>query len=217
MLPFLNNQSLINNIVNIGLFNISIFVCYLLKKNNNNNSNKIKKKDPFLLYENKYKQKYKQLQSIDLNKETLENLKNKIVIENTPKGNVLIFYNSEEEVFKYYSDSKDIPYHYLETIARKYVIQFNCKKIYVNMIDHMKTSNEIENKYKQNKNPLFVDYKFYNKNQSRVNNNDTKKYIIKEKSNRYSYCGKLNDFKFLKQSSSKKKITFADFKKFTNT
>ena len=31
------------------------------------------------------------------------------------------------------------------------------------MIDYMKTSDELENKYKQNKNPLFVDYKFYNK------------------------------------------------------
>ena len=64
------------------------------------------------------------------------------------------------------------------------------------MIDYMKTSDQLENKYKQNKNPLFVDYKFYNKSQSRGNKNDTKKYIVKEKSNRYSYCGKIKEFSF---------------------
>jgi hypothetical protein len=217
MFDVLNNENLFNSILSISLFNVSIFVCYFLQINNKNYEKDSDKKDPFLLYENKYKQKYKQLETVDLDKETLQNLKNKIVIENTPKGNVLIFYSSEDEVFNYYSDTKDIPYHYLETIARKYVIQFNCKKIYINMIDYMKTSDQLENKYKQNKNPLFVDYKFYNKSQSRGNKNDTKKYIVKEKSNRYSYCGKIKEFSFLKPYYKKKNFTFADFKKFTNT
>lgn len=210
----------INNIsegtISFGLFNVSLFFFYLFVRNKRNNIIKFKQ-DPLLLYENKYKQKYNKLETIELDKDDLQNLKNKTIIEYTPKGNVIMYYNSEDNVFNYYCDTKDIPYHYLETIARKYVVQFNCKKIYINMIDHMKTSDEIEDKYKKNKNPLFIDYKFNSKNQSRGGKNDTKKYIVKEKSNRYSYCGKISDFKFLKQHYQKKKFTFADFKKFSNT
>ena len=43
--------------------------------------------------------------------------------------------------------------------------------------------------------------------------NDTKKYILKENSNRYSYCGKISEYSFLKDHYYKNtKMTFADFK-----
>ena len=60
---------------------MSIFVCYFLQINNKKFDKNPDKKDPFLLYENKYKKKYKELETIDLDEEYLKNLKNKIVIE----------------------------------------------------------------------------------------------------------------------------------------
>ena len=62
----------------------------------------------------------------------LDNLKNCLIIEKTPLGNVLMFYNNVKESFEYYSDNI-IPYRFLETVARKYVINYNCLQIYVDM------------------------------------------------------------------------------------
>lgn len=64
--------------------------------------------------------------------ERLNGLKNSILIEKTPLGNVLMFYNNSRSSFEYYSDST-IPYRYLEVIGRKYVINYKCKQIYVDM------------------------------------------------------------------------------------
>lgn len=74
-------------------------------------------------------------------------LKNSYVFENTPLGNVILFYNSEKGSFEYYSD-KTMPYRYLETVARKYVTTFNCKILYTDMENEIKLA---ENKRKEGK------------------------------------------------------------------
>lgn len=65
-------------------------------------------------------------------KERLDKLKNNFIIEKTPLGNVIMYWNNFRESFEYYSDNT-IPYRYLETVGRKYVKTFNCKQIYVDM------------------------------------------------------------------------------------
>ena len=75
-------------------------------------------------YEDKYKDKFEPL------KENLSTKTNNILIEQTPIGNVIMFYNSDKTRFEFYAD-KTIPYRFLETVARKYVITFKCKNIYV--------------------------------------------------------------------------------------
>ena len=222
----------INTLINVGLFNASFFLLYFIRTRKK--EKKIQDLTASMSYENKYKEKYNMLEEIDIDKEDLEQFKNKIIIENTPRGNILLYFNFETEVFDYYCDKKDIPYLYLETVARKYVTQYNCKQIFVNMADELKKDSQ-EN-IKQNvsgntrqsikqyvpdnkqisqivqKTP-FAEYKKYNKNISRGNKNDTKKYILKENSNRYSYCGKISEYSFLKDQYYKNtKMTFADFK-----
>ncbi len=71
----------------------------------------------------------------------IENLKNCYVIEKTPQGNVLMFYDKERESFKYYSDST-IPYRYLEVVARKYVKLFNCRPLFIDMEEELKLVDE---------------------------------------------------------------------------
>ena len=44
-------------------------------------------------------------------------------------------YNKETNSYFYYSKSKDIPYKYLETVARKYVIDNKCISIYIDYKD----------------------------------------------------------------------------------
>jgi hypothetical protein len=83
----------------------------------------IKKEVKVILYENKYKDKF---QFVDDIPPKLNN----ILIENTPNGNVIMFYNDTKVRFEFYAD-KSIPFRFLETVARKYVITFKCKSIYV--------------------------------------------------------------------------------------
>ena len=84
-----------------------------------------------------YKQKAEEESLAFIIKEHLKNLRNCFVMEHTPLGNVLMIYDLERETFKYYSDNA-IPYRYLEVVGRKYVKQFNCRQIFVDMEDEIK-------------------------------------------------------------------------------
>ena len=66
----------------------------------------------------------------------LEKLKSCYIIEKTPIGNVLMIYEKDRESFKYYSDC-NIPYRYLEVVARKYVKLFGCRPIFVDMEEEL--------------------------------------------------------------------------------
>lgn len=78
-------------------------------------------------------------------KERLDSLKNSFIIEKTPLGNVIMYYNNERNSFEYYTDNT-IPYRFLETVGRKYITVFNCKQIYVDMANELK---EAERKLKE--------------------------------------------------------------------
>ena len=116
----------------------------------------------------------------------IDKLKNSYVMEKTPQGNVLMFYNKESESFRYYSDST-IPYRYLEVVARKYVKILNCRPLFVDMEEELKLfeekwtkdyefkkAKEIQekinkeetannNKPNEQKKNIFVKFKGYNK------------------------------------------------------
>jgi hypothetical protein len=172
-------------------------------------------------------------------------------MENTPLGNVLMYWDHDKEVFVYYSDLT-IPYRMLESVARKYAITFRCKSIYIDMeeelerakakIEEAKKRQEEEEKQeqeeeeqqeekrktnqtsgnKEEKKSVFAKLKSYNRegsissvpknvntkntsnsmNKSANTNAQTKSsddMIIKERSNRYSYEGKMMNFNFLKK------------------
>ena len=85
----------------------------------------------------------------------LDKLKNNFIIEKTPLGNVLMFYNNKKESFEYYSDNS-MPYRFLEVVGRKYVLTFNCRFLYVDMEKELekyekKIKDEKEKQDKENK------------------------------------------------------------------
>ena len=92
-------------------------------------------------YEDKYLDVYKKTDSVFCSDEKIEGLKNMILMENTPLGNVIMYYDKSRETFIYYSDS-NIPYRYLEVISRKYVVMNNCKQIHVDMEQEIKEAQE---------------------------------------------------------------------------
>ena len=174
--------------------------------------------NPEIPYENRYFTEYDDLEEKDLTEEFVKDLTLNVIREETPRGEVLMYYSHEHESFVYYAKTKEIPYKYLETLARKYVIIYDCKKLY---IDIRKEYEKGLNKYKElkeNKTPvsgtgtgtgtepggekgenkkkqLFASFKTYNRKGEVNAKQKDKIYILREKSNRYSYRGKLEEYK----------------------
>jgi hypothetical protein len=57
--------------------------------------------------------------------------KSRILIENTPRGNVMMYFNPYLLSYHYYSDEQTIPYKILEQVATKYVVIYRCKDFFI--------------------------------------------------------------------------------------
>ena len=159
----------------------------------------------------------------------LDTLINNVIMENTPLGNVIMMYDNNRETFNFYSDNM-IPYRYLETVARKYVITYNCRPLYIDMEEELKIYEkkmleQEENSEKANltqqsepKKNVFAKFKSYNTEgksghvgkvpgqQNSVQNKDTganRKVILKDNANRYSCQGKIHNFSIIKRPEKK--------------
>ena len=54
-----------------------------------------------------------------------------VLIENTPRGNVIMFYDAYKRGFSYYCDNSVMPYDIMNAVAMKYVITFYCRDFFV--------------------------------------------------------------------------------------
>jgi hypothetical protein len=154
----------------------------------------------------------------ELTEEFVNNLSLNTITETTPRGDVLMYYSSKLGTFVYHSKTKEIPYNYLETVARKYVIEYNCKKLY---IDIRKEYEKGLNKYKEikakedknaadggvdetkenKKKQIFANFKTYNRKGEVHSKQKDKIYILKEHANRYSYRGRIEEYSEAKVES----------------
>lgn len=75
------------------------------------------------------KEKYSDI--IKIQNSELELLwRRRILFVNTPRGNVIMFYDSFKQAFSYYSD-QHISYAFLNSVAMKYVIIFRCRDFFI--------------------------------------------------------------------------------------
>lgn len=187
-------------------------------------------------YEQTYYKLFSQMDDEELDEDYVKLLKNNIIYEMTPRGRVALYYDYEKETFNYYCDTKDIPYKYLEAVAHKYAITYDCKNLVVDMKKELEKSIH-QSKAKQHKmvsilksgsnkdeenrdattsrvkktvsidNNMYVSYKQYNRKGSGGNIVPNKKaFVTKNNSNRYSYLGKMNEFSFLQTNKYSTKI-----------
>lgn len=177
-------------------------------------------------YENKYYDKFQEMESEDLEEDCVQSLKNSVLYEMTPKGRIIMYYDFEKESFIYHCDTKDVPYLYLETVARKYALTYHCKKIVVDIKKELEVARETsianENKSKLlvgvKADSLFASFKSYNRKGSGGSKTINKKFILRQNANRYSYAGKVSEFPFLKTNDYKlekpmEKMDYETFKK----
>jgi hypothetical protein len=135
--------------------------------------------------------------------EQLKKFKKNYVIEHTPLGNVLMFYNHDKLAFEYYSDST-IPYRYLETVARKYVLTYNYRPLYIDMNEELK---EYEKKLQEKE----------ENDKTKISNSNTntksKDVFAKFKSyNKEAGTGRINTAPPPKNSIPQNRLTNANFK-----
>lgn len=138
----------------------------------------IKKTD--VIYEDKYLDNFNLLKTLEIIDESfLTHLSNCILFENTPLGNVIMYYKFytdeiEASSFTYYCDN-NIPYRILDSIAKKYCLTFKCKNIYIDINEELKKyeekikekSNIIENDKNNSiikSKKIFANFKSYNDN-----------------------------------------------------
>ncbi len=187
-----------------------------------------------LPYEARLFDEYDLLDDNELTDEFVKNLNRKTITDTTPRGDVFMYYGYDVESFIYHSKTKEIHYKYLETVARKYVILYKCKNLYIDIRKEyekgLNNYNEIKEKCKNGekdggvvvvdkKKQLFASFKTYNR-KSEVNSKQKDKiYILREKANRYSYHGKIEEYKeeplpvSENEEGINKNIDFAMFKK----
>ena len=127
--------------------------------------------------------------------------------DDTPNGVIRIDYNPSTKQFEYYSDRRDIPYSILNSLAKYYCIQNNCKFIYKTMrvIDNSSPDSKPDSSDGDNNDMVFV---------KDVKEKREKNELNKEM-NIFKYKGIENDYKSIvnKGDDSKTYITYSEYKK----
>lgn len=171
-------------------------------------------------YQDKYLKEYEILEMKEYSEKALKLLERNVVEEETENhGLIKMKYNPEKNQFIYYTEFiKTIPYNILDVVARKYVVDFDCKCIFTDI------EQELENKKKESKEKeaekkalekskkdldnVFATFKSYNmKEKANIN--------IKSKINNYKYGGKIEEMDAeIKDNNTAKSLSYTEFKKY---
>ena len=145
--------------------------------------------------------------------------------------NVVMRYDPETDSFLWYCDNPSVQYKYLETVARKYVCDYNRVDVFVDIRDELKKA-EAENRKKEesaggeegdaddeavvhesdaNKKKVYAKFKRYNKKAARADpSTGGKTVILKAKSNRYTYKGKLEEYEKIVGANKDEDVVIED-------
>ena len=185
--------------------------------------------DDDIEFEEEYKQELEAVTEWqkEFTEDELKELRESNIYIETPNGNVIMFYDYENEAFHYYSDSKTHTFKALETVARKYVLDYDCKALYHDMDKELNELKEKAEKAEEEKaeeekaeaekepdsggwNP-FANFRNY-----KIETKEDNKPDIKKKINKFKYLGRLEDYN--KNNTEEKKqefveIDYSSFKK----
>jgi hypothetical protein len=148
-----------------------------------------------------------ELEDLDICYNNVVNKENTTTLEIPFLNNkVVMFYDTERGAFCYYTKS-DVIYKYLNVVCRKYVIDHNCRHLYLDMQSkEIKTEPVIPIKPINN---LFVNSFFVKK---------TEKTLLVKNVNKFILVGSLEDYeKTLLSKVSVKNVSFSDYLTFQKT
>lgn len=193
-----------------ALLSSTFFTKFFTKQDNENVVEKVVEKEK--IYDDKYDTKYNKLETIVLNKDEIDMLPTKYIMEYTPLGNVIMYFDYDKKSFQYYSDFS-VPYKFLECVSKKFCI-INQNKIYreIKMDVDENEFSIVRNSSSslQNKSKPFAKLKSYNNSNSSTKHSELK--IIQKDIVRYTHLGKISNFSFIKNTIPKfKPISYKDF------
>ena len=158
--------------------------------------------------------------------------KTRILMEYTPRGNIVMYYDVFRMGFAYFSDVKDISYDILNAVSMKYVVVFECMdffmdetivqdselelspliKLHETDAKNKKENNDSNTQSNQHnaKDAPFAKFKNYSKKQSNSETNNGKIQTIARK-NKFIYMGKLVNFFPCQQPLKQKSNLFQNF------
>ena len=242
---FFYNSLLIVSTLTIGS---SLALCFVATFYNNDDDfedePELSLYDKTCYYEIKYLEEFRKLQERELSKDNIKDLITKNVEDETPMGKIIMTYNHETESFWYYCDTKTLTYKTLDAVARLFAIKYDCKQICVDYqkeweegrqavlnqreLENSLDDEEEEEEKQKKEDSVFAQFKSYNINSNRTKTKNTstnsKPYIHTDKSNRFSYKGRISDYIDPscipdEKPNDKTNLLFADFKNskhFTN-
>lgn len=176
---------------------------------------------------------------IELYKKTIEfensgfelKWKRRTLLEHSPRGNIIMYYDVYKKGFAYYCDQQSIHYIILNTLAMKYVRLFMCRDLFVDetidsqcspspLIKLEKEISKIDNKTKKEnidadlkqtlKSGPFAKLKKYNQTTTKLE--EVVEKIIEKHRNRFLYMGKILNYSFIEKPNKKAKINSILFK-----
>lgn len=125
--------------------------------------------------------------------ETPENIAQKLVEDTTPEGIVRMRFI--DGIFEYWADRAQ-NYRFLETVARKYVIVYDCRDQYINIFRELIKAREVIE-------PPIVTSSIYLKR----GGPPPRSYLVNAAANRYKWLGKRVE------TIAPKGLSYSDFKK----
>jgi hypothetical protein len=140
--------------------------------------------------------------------------KTKIMMENTPRGNIIMFYDAYKMGFSFYCDQKVISYDILNAAAMKYVIMFRCQHFFLDelFVPVEKKSPLIDIHFSPDTKPNAVikkqnDNKVISRwiNQLTPKETDDTKEPEKMK-NKFIYLGKIANYSFIQSIPKPRKV-----------
>ena len=216
------------------IFPFSTLVFSYLLNINFKNINKAKtleddSEDDYIEFEEEYKQELEAVTEWqeEFTEDELKELRESTIYIETPNGNVIMFYDYENEAFHYYSDSKTHTFKALETVARKYVLDYDCKALYHDMdkeLNELKEKAEAEKEESKKKESEkesekekpdsgswspFASFKSY-----KTETKENKKPEIKKKINKFKYLGRLEDYNKNNMEEKKQEFIEIDYNSF---
>ena len=145
--------------------------------------------------------------------------KTRILFENTPRGNVIMFYDIYKMGFYYFSDQQAITYDILNAIAMKYVVLFRCIDFFIDEKYHtspflelyeMPTTKEThtQKRIHQQNNSIRTMMKIQNQSVPVLNTKPTPTSAVEMMTikNRFLYQGKIANFSFCQKILKKRVI-----------
>jgi hypothetical protein len=176
-------------------------------------------------YTDRYYEDFEALAMRELTTAELLDLNTKIVREQIAENvEVILTFDKETETFWYYTNQlKEVSYDILETVARKFAIEHDCKQICLQAAqeEEPKQAQEEPKQAQEEEEPVgkpsvFAKFKNYNTGGKGSTPNFTSVVKVIEQMNHFRYRGKILDYEETQKELTKKEdptLDYASYKK----